>query len=157
MPQAPPSRCAAHPGADRATEVWRGGPATLPQPPCGQINPSVEMSYTLARGIFDYAATVFTDNVVHMGFDEVFESCWDTSPELKAWMAQRGMDYKALMQYHLDRMMAITQPLGRDPIFWQEAFDWVPSGRWRARARAPHSPRPALRAHRREGGPCSGR
>ena len=87
------------------------------------------MAYTIMRGILEHSADVFTDDVVHLGFDEVFESCWDTSAKLQTWMAEQGIpDYKALKQYHLDRVMAIVRPLGRQPIFWQEAFDYVRSG-----------------------------
>jgi len=45
-------------------------------------------------------------------------------------MIENGIeDNQALLQYHANRLLNITQPLNREPVFWQEAFDEVRAGK----------------------------
>ena len=82
------------------------------------------------RGVLNHALNVFSDDFLHLGFDEVNDRCWETSPELQAWMVEQGIpDGRGLLQYHVDRLLQITDGQRR-PVFWQEAYDEVrPPGR----------------------------
>jgi len=100
------------------------------QPPCGQLNPSNDHTYEVVDGVLRFSSSIFFDNLLHLGFDEVNEQCWETSPELQQWMIENGIeDNQALLQYHANRLLNITQPLNREPVFWQEAFDEVRVGK----------------------------
>ena len=46
-------------------------PAYCATPPCGQLNPAVNNTYTALRGVLTDVSTLFADAVVHLGYDAV--------------------------------------------------------------------------------------
>jgi hexosaminidase len=92
------------------------------------LDPSLEATYDAIAALFGELATVFTDDAFHIGVDEVpvdASSCYNTS-HVNAWMPSANIsagDYKGVVRYHMARLQAIVEALGKRPSAWQEALD----------------------------------
>jgi hexosaminidase len=51
-------------------------------PPTGVLDPSYTKTYELLQGIFTDFQNLFPDNMIHLGGDEVLQSCFDENPAL---------------------------------------------------------------------------
>lgn len=62
------------------------------QPPCGQLNPANHNVYRVLRDLYrDIIDLLPSGEIFHMGGDEVFYPCWNSSKEIIDWMDSRGM------------------------------------------------------------------
>ena len=92
------------------------------------LDPSNEATYEVIAALFAELAGVFTDEAFHVGVDEVpvdASSCYNT-PAVNAWMATKNIsagDYKGVVRYHIARVQAIVEGLGKRPSAWQEIAD----------------------------------
>lgn len=63
------------------------------QPPCGLLNPLNPHVYTVLKNVFkDLLEVIPSEEVIHMGGDEVFIPCWNSTEEITDLMIQRGLD-----------------------------------------------------------------
>ncbi|XP_067000606.1 chitooligosaccharidolytic beta-N-acetylglucosaminidase isoform X2 [Anabrus simplex] len=63
------------------------------QPPCGQLNPTNPELYNVLKDLYtDLVSLIPPDEIIHMGGDEVFFPCWNSTEEIVNWMAAKGMD-----------------------------------------------------------------
>ncbi|KAH0540815.1 chitooligosaccharidolytic beta-N-acetylglucosaminidase [Cotesia glomerata] len=70
-------------------EPWRD---FCVQPPCGQLNPVNPRTLDVLKDIYrDTLALLGTNSIIHLGGDEVFINCWNSTPEITAAMQDRGM------------------------------------------------------------------
>jgi hexosaminidase len=60
------------------------------QPPCGHIDPSKDEVYDVLEDIYGEMIENFNPSVFHMGGDEIFFSCWNTSESLRNFMTEKG-------------------------------------------------------------------
>lgn len=61
------------------------------QAPCGQIDPTQNLTYDILEDIYREMNDMFGHNeMFHMGGDEVKHECWETSESLKQWMLDQG-------------------------------------------------------------------
>ncbi|XP_021963248.1 chitooligosaccharidolytic beta-N-acetylglucosaminidase isoform X1 [Folsomia candida] len=60
------------------------------QPPCGQLNIVNDNVYVMLGHIFTSMLKIFDNDLFHMGGDEVHFGCYNSSEEIKAWMAANG-------------------------------------------------------------------
>lgn len=56
------------------------------EPPCGQLDPTVEELYPVLEDIYREMFDLFKPDVFHMGGDEVSVSCWNSSERIRSWM-----------------------------------------------------------------------
>ena len=90
----------------------------------GPINPILNSTYELMERLWDELASVFPDDYVHLGGDEVSFDCWKSNPAIQAWMAARNWtDYALLEQYYEQKLLAIVEKTGKNYLVWQEIFD----------------------------------
>ena len=47
------------------------------EPPCGQLNPVVNLTFDVMGKVMDDMLDMFQDTVVHLGYDEVNLPCWE--------------------------------------------------------------------------------
>ncbi|XP_055382720.1 chitooligosaccharidolytic beta-N-acetylglucosaminidase-like [Condylostylus longicornis] len=60
------------------------------EPPCGQLNPTVDKLYDVLQDIYHEMLYLFENpDVFHMGGDEVSNACWNSSEQIQLWMQQR--------------------------------------------------------------------
>lgn len=60
------------------------------EPPCGQLDPTVDDMYNVIEDIFSDMFELYNPDVFHMGGDEVSVNCWNSSATIRNWMTQRG-------------------------------------------------------------------
>jgi len=88
--------------------------------PMDPTNPDV---YTFIQNFLMEVATVFPDNWLHLGGDEVSFHCWNI-PRINNWMAQNGIKtYNDLEVYFIQKVNSFVKAnLNRNLIYWQEVF-----------------------------------
>lgn len=63
------------------------------EPPCGQLNPANPSMYRVLRDLYrDIAETLPHPALLHMGGDEVFFGCWNSSEEITNYMQQQNYE-----------------------------------------------------------------
>ncbi|KAM3966213.1 beta-hexosaminidase 2 [Aphomia sociella] len=72
------------------SEPWR---RLCIQPPCGQLNPANPITYKVLRSLYrDIAVALPKPALFHMGGDEVFFGCWNSSQDILSYMSNKGFD-----------------------------------------------------------------
>lgn len=70
------------------------------QPPCGQLDASLNLTYEVISSVLDDLQEVFTQGYFHFGGDEINQNCWDKRPAIKEWMRTNNIsDYFHLQSY----------------------------------------------------------
>ncbi|TDG45450.1 hypothetical protein AWZ03_008073 [Drosophila navojoa] len=64
------------------------------EPPCGQLDPTVDDMYNVLEDIFSDMFKLYNPDVFHMGGDEVSVACWNSSASIRNWMLERGWNLK---------------------------------------------------------------
>ncbi|XP_068722896.1 beta-hexosaminidase subunit beta-like [Montipora capricornis] len=115
------------------TFSWRSIPNLLT--PCfskgqptgglGPINPTIESNYGFLQEFFKEIAERFPDKYIHLGGDEVPFNCWESNPNITAWMDMMGFkkNYSLLEQFYEQRLLKIIGSLDKQYIIWQEVVD----------------------------------
>jgi hexosaminidase len=75
--------------------------------------------------LYDEIASVWPDQWIHIGGDEVSLECWKNSTKIQTWMKDHNMTHELqlLAYFEKDLMDFVTGVLKRRPIAWQELFD----------------------------------
>ncbi|XP_017780356.1 PREDICTED: chitooligosaccharidolytic beta-N-acetylglucosaminidase [Nicrophorus vespilloides] len=61
------------------------------QPPCGQLNPANIQVYNVLNALYKDIVEQFPESeFFHMGGDEVYFPCWNSTPEIVNYMKQQG-------------------------------------------------------------------
>lgn len=87
------------------------------------LSPADNMTLTLVQGVLGDAAALWDDEFIHLGGDEVVESCWSDDPAVVAWMSAHGLDTHGVYEYFVNHTTAMVTALGRRTIQWQEVID----------------------------------
>ncbi|KAF9410016.1 hypothetical protein BGZ94_001784 [Podila epigama] len=78
------------------------------QPNPGQLDISYDGTYTLIKDVYSEVAKLFTDNVIHVGADELTPYCFNYSSNAMDWFRARpGSTYSDFIQYYLDKALPI--------------------------------------------------
>ncbi|VDN30617.1 unnamed protein product, partial [Dibothriocephalus latus] len=99
----------------------------------GPVDPSRNSTYDFMRALFNEVTSMFPENYLHLGGDEVDFACWQSNPNVTTFMEQMkfGQDYKKLESYYIARLLSTLQSLPSSerrlrPVVWQEVFDNAP-------------------------------
>ena len=85
------------------------------------MDPTKAETYAFLRGLFAEMAGLFPDAYFHVGGDEVSPAAWATNPQIKAFMAERGLaDHLALQDHFFGEVKAIIDSLGKTTMGWEE-------------------------------------
>lgn len=90
-------------------------------PPTGVLDPSNDLSYELLQGIFADFIQLFPDNMIHLGGDEVLQSCFDESATVKDFMKANNLaTYDDLVVYHMARTRYLLQneSKAKKALYW---------------------------------------
>lgn len=115
------------------TSAWGpgGGPKFLtpcysngnPTGKLGPINPIYDENYALMQKLFTEVNDVFTDAYLHLGGDEVPFSCWQSNPDITAFMKDKNLTtYAELEQQWVQGMVNIAEQLNKNYVVWEEVF-----------------------------------
>ncbi|XP_052815810.1 beta-hexosaminidase subunit beta-like isoform X2 [Mya arenaria] len=72
----------------KSTCYTRNGKAV--RGPIGPINPAKNETYEFMSNLFNEIFDVFPDEFVHLGGDELHDSCWATNPTITAYLEEFG-------------------------------------------------------------------
>ena len=90
----------------------------------GPIDPTSDAAWTFLTAFFAEVAATFPDSYIHVGGDEVSYDCWESNPNVAAWMAATGIaTYAGLESYYVQRLINLVAAQGRSVVGWQEIFD----------------------------------
>ncbi|XP_060091809.1 beta-hexosaminidase subunit beta [Heteronotia binoei] len=91
----------------------------------GPVNPVLNSTYDFMAKLFNEIGTVFPDEYIHLGGDEVDFSCWKSNPDVKEFVRKQGIwySYAKLESYYIDKMLDIVSSINKKSIVWQEVFD----------------------------------
>ncbi|XP_055968442.1 beta-hexosaminidase subunit beta-like isoform X4 [Sorex fumeus] len=97
----------------------------LPSGTFGPINPIWNSTYSFLSDFFAEISKVFPDEFIHVGGDEVEFSCWQSNPEIQAFMKRSGFgeDFKKLESFYLEKLLKIVSNTKKRTIVWQDVFD----------------------------------
>jgi len=87
------------------------------------LSPASNLTVPMIQGLIKEAASVLPERYIHVGGDEVVQSCWRNDPAVAAWMAEQGMSTTDVMQYFITAAQQACFAAGRIPVVWQEVFD----------------------------------
>lgn len=89
----------------------------------GPLDPSADNVYTFIKEFFEEIISVFPENYVHLGGDEVGFECWESNPKITQFMKDNNMvSYVALESYYIQKLLDIVHDLGGKSLVWEEVF-----------------------------------
>ena len=96
------------------------------EPPCGQLDPSNNFTYTVLEGLFNDIVAAFPDEYIHLGADEVNVNCWNMSESIRDYMGEQGYPltregyFEGLWDEFNRKEMEIVKSHGRKSIQWND-------------------------------------
>jgi len=87
------------------------------------MNPINPMVYDFVQNFLSEVATLFPDNWLHLGGDEINYNCWNTT-EINEYMKENNiLTYKALEAYFISNINNyIKKNLNKQMVYWQEVY-----------------------------------
>jgi hexosaminidase len=91
------------------------------------LDPTRNSTFDYLRKLFAEAVTIFSDDYLFLGGDEVSTGCWAANTNVTAWLAARGMplDASTLQAYYEQRVVELVRSdpnIRKEVVVWQEVF-----------------------------------
>uniref|UniRef100_A0A914WR50 Beta-hexosaminidase n=1 Tax=Plectus sambesii TaxID=2011161 RepID=A0A914WR50_9BILA len=94
------------------------------------VDPTKNETWSFLTTLFNEILSVFPDNYIHMGGDEVLENvktCWLNNPQVQNYMNQKGYgtDYTQLENEYFNKLLNMVQGARNNTkvVVWQEVLD----------------------------------
>ncbi|KAL6586871.1 Beta-hexosaminidase 3 [Orobanche minor] len=101
-----------------------GYPSIWPSTDCKEpLDVSNEFTFTLIDGILSDFSKIFKYKFVHLGGDEVNTSCWESTPHVRNWLQENGLNGSEAYQYFVLRAQKMALSHGYEIINWEETFN----------------------------------
>lgn len=85
------------------------------------LNPANTLTFDVLSSVLKSTAAIFTDSTLHLGGDEVTQSCWRNDSSVLRWMQEHGTDTHGVYQTFVT--FAEKAVASRIPVHWQEVFE----------------------------------
>ena len=107
-----------------------GYPDVCPSPTCkSPLDPSSNATWSLLQTLITevtggrQGAGLVTENLIHLGGDEVDLSCWSQVPRVASWLKANNFTTKDGYRYIVEGTHDIVYAAGRTPVNWDEIYD----------------------------------
>jgi hexosaminidase len=109
-----------------SNDVWPLHTAVEPNP--GQLEILNPKTYEVVGKVYNELSSIFTDNMFHVGGDEIQTGCYNLSKITTKWFAaDKTRTYSDLLQYWVDRAVPIfKKPKNRKLIMWEDTAIGTP-------------------------------
>ncbi|PRD24248.1 UNVERIFIED_CONTAM: Hexb [Trichonephila clavipes] len=88
------------------------------------LNPMLNDTYKIFKLLVEEIKSVFKDEYIHLGMDEVYYACWKSSPEIKEFMQKNNYtDYNQVEQHYVKKTLQNVKDIGYKYIIWQDPID----------------------------------
>jgi len=88
------------------------------------LDPTQPHTYQVLEGFLSEMASLFPDNTLHLGGDEIVFGCWISNSNIKSWMNSHGIaNGPSLAQYFEDNLFSAIKPLNKTVVVWEDLFD----------------------------------
>ena len=88
------------------------------------INPTLEKNYQIIQNLFNELRTLFKDQYLHIGGDEVGAECWEHDPQIKKFMKEHHIkEAKDLNKYYIHKLLKLVAKTKFTPIAWEEVWE----------------------------------
>ncbi|KAI1285567.1 Beta-hexosaminidase subunit alpha [Halotydeus destructor] len=88
------------------------------------LNPMMNETYTILKSIFAEVHSLFPDEYIHLGMDEVYYDCWESNPDIRKFMQDNDMKTAAeVEQYYVRRTLQNVKDIGYKYMTWQDPVD----------------------------------
>lgn len=98
--------------------------STAVEPPPGQLNLILNKTYDVVKEVYDEVSLAFSDNLFHVGCDEVSVGCYNSSLSIRTWLeshSKRG--FLGLIDHWLDEALPIFKnKKARRLIMWEDVL-----------------------------------
>lgn len=95
----------------------------------GPLNPTLNHTYDFMEALLDEVHDYFhldgAGSMLHLGGDEALLWCWESNPQIKAWMNQNGIkNARELQAMYFRKLFARLQPIMPQTMFvnWEEVY-----------------------------------
>ncbi|XP_055307913.1 beta-hexosaminidase subunit alpha-like, partial [Sitodiplosis mosellana] len=90
----------------------------------GSIDPTNNNTYEFMQNLLREVGTVFPDEYIHLGGDEVDFECWDWNDQIDDYMDRHRMtSFEELEGHYIHRLMNTLNESGHKSMVWQEVFE----------------------------------
>ncbi|KAI8973000.1 glycoside hydrolase superfamily [Pilobolus umbonatus] len=91
------------------------------EPPAGQLNPIRSDVFDLVKDIVAEGTEIFPDSLYHTGGDEINDKCWETDPDILAYLNTHNMTTKELWFQWTNRLLQfVINECHKRPILWED-------------------------------------
>lgn len=88
------------------------------------LNPISEFTYEFLNNLIGEVKMAFADEYIHLGMDEVYYRCWESNPNISAWMKENNYNTtKQVEQYYMTRVLTLVSEMKYKSIVWQDVWD----------------------------------
>ncbi|EXJ95565.1 beta-N-acetylhexosaminidase [Capronia coronata CBS 617.96] len=103
-----------------SNDVWALHTATEPNP--GQLDILNNKTYDVIGNVYAELSSLFTDNIFHVGADEVHPGCYNFSSIVREWFAANASrTYDDLLQVWVDKAIPIfSSTANKTLIMWED-------------------------------------
>jgi len=88
------------------------------------LNPTLEELYPLLNEYLKEFNSLFVDEYIHLGNDEVYYDCWKSNPNISEWMKKMNFtDYHHLQAYYSSKLLKLAKTQNKKVTVWQDVYD----------------------------------
>ena len=90
----------------------------------GPADVTNEENYKFIDQLWGELRHIFRDKYIHLGGDEVSFHCWQSNPNITAWMKTNNVtSYAKLEEIWIQKVINITENHKFDYVVWEEVFN----------------------------------
>jgi hexosaminidase len=88
------------------------------------LDPMNPRAYEVMKNIFSELKTVFKDEYIHLGMDEVYYECWKSSPVVKKFMEENNYtEVSQFEQHYVSKTLQNVADIGYKYLIWQDPIE----------------------------------